>query len=93
MSSSRGNAECAGTTESVHANIPMLRAQAAMLMPGMRHARSLLDTAICVLEYFEKDAVRDASGGRVTSQTRADPALADEAERMVAMLSAFRRLA
>ena len=92
MSSSRGTAERTGTTESVHSNIPMLQAQAAILVPGMRHARSLLDTAISVLEYFEKDAARDASGDRVTGRSRADPGLAEAAERMVAMLSAFRRL-
>ena len=92
MSSARGNAECASPTESVHASIPMLQAQAAMLMPGMRHARSLLDTAICVLEYFEKDAGRDAAGERIPGRSRADPGLAEEAERLGAMLSAFRRL-
>lgn len=93
MSSSRGTGERAGTTENVNVNIPMLQAQAAMLMPGMRHARSLLDTAIYVLEYFEKHAARDAVGDGVSGRFRADPALAEEAERMVAMLRAFRRLA
>lgn len=92
MSASRGTAGGAGPTENLHANLPMLQAQAAMLVPGMRHARSLLDTAICVLEYFETQAARDASGDRVAKPSQADPGLAEEAERMVAMLSAFRHL-
>ena len=93
MSASLGAAEHAGPRETVRANIPMLQAQASMLMPGMRHARTLLDTAICVLEYFEGHAAADARDGAGASEFRADPLLTGAVDRMVAMLSAFRRLA
>jgi len=56
VSSSRGTAERAAPAGSVHADIPILQTQAAILTPEMRHARSLLDAAIRVLEYFETNA-------------------------------------
>ena len=93
MSSSRGTAEHAASAESARANIPMLQAQAAILTPGMKHARSLLDSAIRVLEYFETSAAKDAAAGKMAAHSAADPLLVEEAERMVAMLTAFRRLA
>jgi hypothetical protein len=40
-------------------SVPTLQATAAMLLPGMKHARSLLDVSIRVLQYFESNAARD----------------------------------
>lgn len=37
-------------------HIPTLQAIAATVLPGMRHARALLDVSIRVLEYFERHA-------------------------------------
>jgi hypothetical protein len=36
-----------------------LQATAAVLLPGMKHARSLLDVSIRVLEYFERHGDAD----------------------------------
>ncbi len=71
--------------------IPTLQATAATLLPGMRHARSLLDVSIRVLEYFEAHAARDAASGTATT-FQAEPNLMKEAEQVRALLSAFGRL-
>ena len=42
-------------------HIPSLHAPAAIMLPGMRHARALLDVSIRVLEYFDRHAARDAA--------------------------------
>lgn len=44
-------------------HIPTLQATAALLLPGMKHARSLLDVSIRVVQYFESHAARDAAIG------------------------------
>lgn len=72
-------------------NIPTLRATAAVLLPGMKHARSLLDVSIRVLEYFETHAVSDAASGTVTP-LRIDPALLRDVAQVRALLTAFNRL-
>jgi hypothetical protein len=66
-----------------------LQATAKVLLPGMKHARSLLDVSICVLEYFASHAAREAAGGAVSPATRD---LMKEAEQARALLSAFGRL-
>ncbi len=73
-------------------SIPTLQATAAMLLPGMRHARSLLDVSIRVLEYFESHAAHDTAVGKVTAQQKTEPNLVAEAENVKALLSAFGRL-
>lgn len=73
-------------------SIPSLQATAAMLLPGMKHARSLLDVSIRVLEYFESHAARDVAAGSVTAPQKAEPDLVAEAENVKALLSAFGRL-
>ena len=73
-------------------SIPTLQATAAMLLPGMRHARSLLDVSIRVLEYFERHASLDAAAGKLTAQQEAEPGLVADAENVRALLSAFGRL-
>ena len=72
-------------------NIPSLQTTASILLPGMRHARSLLDVSIRVLEYFEAHALRDATNGTVTPLC-VDPALLRDAAQVRAMLAAFGRL-
>ena len=72
--------------------IPTLQATAAMLLPGMRHARSLLDVSIRVLQYFESHALKDAATGTVTVPPAAERKLLEEAENVKAMLRAFGRL-
>jgi len=72
--------------------VPTLQATAAVLLPGMRHARSLLDVSIRVLEYFEKHALKDVSSGKATAVPAVDRALVNEAENVKAMLTAFGRL-
>ena len=73
-------------------HIPTLQATAAMLLPGMRHARSLLDVSIRVLEYFEKQVAKDAANGRGITAQGAEPSLVKEAEQVRALLTAFGRL-
>jgi hypothetical protein len=72
-------------------HIPSLQATASALLPGMRHARSLLDVSIRVLEYFEAHAARDAANGSMTP-LRVDPALISDAAQVRSMLNAFGRL-
>lgn len=72
-------------------SIPTLQATAAMLLPGMKHARSLLDVSIRVLEYFETHAAREAATGTATPFEVA-PDLIREADQAKALLSAFGRL-
>jgi hypothetical protein len=43
------------------------------ILPGMKHARSLLDVSIRVLEYFESHAARDAAAGTVTASQKVEP--------------------
>lgn len=74
-----------------HNNIPSLQATAAMLLPGMKQARSLLDVSIRVLEYFETHAVSYAANGTATT-LRVDPKLVRDAAQVRALLTAFDRL-
>jgi hypothetical protein len=69
-----------------------LQATAAMFLPGMKHARSLLDVSIRVLEYFESHAASDAAAGQVTTSRKVEPRLIEEAENVKALLCAFGRL-
>ena len=73
-------------------SVPTLQATAAMLLPGMKHARSLLDVSIRVLQYFESHAARDLATGKATALQGAEPSLIEDAEQVKAMLSAFGRL-
>jgi hypothetical protein len=73
-------------------SVPTLQATAAMLLPGMKHARSLLDVSIRVLQYFESNAARDLCHRHGTILQRVEPNLIKEAEQVKAMLSAFGRL-
>ena len=72
--------------------IPTLQATAKMLLPGMRHARSLLDVSIQVLQYFEAQAAKDADLGTFTQPVDAEKKLLAEVENVKALLSAFGRL-
>ena len=73
-------------------HIPTLQATAATVLPGMKQARSLLDIAIRVLEYFEKHAASDAANRTATPLRGVDPSLLSDAEQVKAMLSAFGKL-
>jgi hypothetical protein len=73
-------------------SIPTLQATAKVLLPGMKHARSLLDVSIRVLEYFARHAAREAAGGAATPMKPATRDLMKEAEQARALLSAFGRL-
>ena len=42
-----------------HEHIPALHATAAVMLPGLRQARALLDATIRVYEYFDRHATRD----------------------------------
>jgi len=72
--------------------IPTLQATAKMLLPGMRHARSLLDVSIQVLQYFEAQAAKDVGMGTFTQPAEAEQKLLAEVENVRALLSAFGRL-
>lgn len=73
-------------------HIPTLQATAAMVLPGMRHARALLDVSIRVLEYFERHAARDAAMGTATTFKPVEPSMQKEVENVKALLAAFGRL-
>jgi hypothetical protein len=75
-----------------HEHIPVLQATASLLLPGMRHARSLMDVSIRVLEYFEQHAAREAITGKGVRFEPADPVLIQEAESLKAMFVTFGRL-
>jgi len=72
--------------------IPTLEATAAVLLPGMRHARSLLDVSIQVLDYFQKQAAKDAAAGKGVAMEGVEEHLIKEAENVKALLNAFGRL-
>jgi hypothetical protein len=76
----------------VQEQIAAIEATARMLLPGMRHARALMDVSIRVLEYFDRYAARDAANGTATSFKAAEPDLQREVENVRALLSAFGRL-
>jgi len=73
-------------------SIPTLQATARMLLPGMKHAQSLLNVSIQVLQYFATHAAHDVASGTATPVKKAEPNLIEEAEQVKAMLSAFGRL-
>jgi hypothetical protein len=73
-------------------HIPTLRATAAVLLPGMKHARALLDVSIRVLEYFERHAAHDAATGTATNFKPVGPDFKKEVENAKALLAAFGRL-
>jgi hypothetical protein len=73
-------------------HIPTLQATAAVLLPGMRHARSVLDVSIRGLEYFEGQAAKDAANGKAVTLRRMEPALKRQVENSEAMLRVFGRL-
>ena len=73
-------------------HIPVIQATATLMLPGVRHARGLLDISIRVLEYFERHAARDAAAGTASTFTPPDPTLQKEVENVKAMLSTFGRL-
>lgn len=72
--------------------IPTLQATAAMMLPGKKHARSLLDVSIRVLEYFAKHAAHDAATGTAAVFPKPEQKLLDEVENVNRLLSAFGRL-
>lgn len=72
--------------------IPSLQAAATVLLPGLKHARSLLDVSIRVLEYFETHALKDAHSGTVTALPAPDRKLIEDVANVRRMLSAFGRL-
>ena len=82
----------AASPASVHTQIPTLEATAAILLPGMKHARSLIDVSIRVLEYFHQHAASDSASGTFTPPPKAERDLVEEAEKIKALLSAFGRL-
>ena len=73
-------------------HIPSLQATAATVLPGMRHARSLLDVSIRVLEYFEKHAASDAENHTLTPLKDIPPQLIADVTQVKAMLRAFGKL-
>ena len=75
-----------------HEHIPVQQAMATLLLPGLRHARSLMDVSIRVLEYFEQHAAREAITGKAVRLEPADPVLIEEAENLKVMFTTFTRL-
>jgi hypothetical protein len=73
-------------------HIPVQQAMASLLLPGMRHARGLMDISIRVLEYLEQHAAREAITGKGVRLAPADPVLIEEAENLKVMFTTFTRL-
>ena len=92
MTTTNAATKPATSPPSVHAQIPTLAATAAVLLPGMKHARSLIDVSIRVLEYFHQHAASDSASGTFTPPPKAEHHLVEEAEKIKALLSAFGRL-
>ena len=69
--------------------LPPIEEAAAMLLPGLRHARSLIEVAIRVLQYFE---VHTKDGVQTVVPKKPDEKLAEEVEQVKALLSAFGQL-
>jgi len=57
-----------------------------MLLPGLKHARSLVEVAIRVLQYFE---VRNPDGLKTVVPKTPDERLIEDAEQLRALLSVF----
>ena len=66
-------------------HIPALHATAAVMLPGMRQARALLDVAIRVCEYFDRHAARDVATRTFTAFTPAPKSLQIEVEKLKAL--------
>lgn len=73
-------------------HIPELHATAAVMLPGMKQARAILDASIRVFEYFERHATRDVATGTFTPFTPAPESLQTEVDKLKALLSAFSNL-
>ena len=57
-----------------------------MLLPGLKHARSLVEVAIRVLQYFE---VRSQDGLKTVIPKTPDEKFAEDVEQLKALLSVF----
>ena len=69
--------------------IPALHATAAVMLPGMRQARALLDATIQVYEYFDRHATRDVHTRTFTGFTPAPKTLQTEVEKLKDLLESF----
>ena len=73
-------------------HIPQLHTQAAIMLPGLKQARALMDVTIRTLEYFERYAARDVATGTSTVLTPPPASLMKEVDQLKAVLSAFGHL-
>jgi hypothetical protein len=72
--------------------IPELHAMAAVMLPGMRQSRAMLEVAIRVLEYFESHAARDVATGVATRFNPPPEGIMREVETLKDWVSAFHKL-
>ena len=72
--------------------IPELHAMAAVMLPGMRQTRAIVDMAIRVLEYFDRHATRDVATGTFTLSEPPPGDLQKEVQQFRSMLSVFGKL-
>jgi hypothetical protein len=75
-----------------HEHIAALHATAAVMLPGLRQARALLDATISVYEYFDRHATRDVYTRTFTGFTPATKDLQTEVEKLKDLLTAFSHL-
>jgi hypothetical protein len=72
--------------------IPELHAMAAVMLPGLRQSRAMLEVSIRVLEYFEQHAARDAATGVGTRFNPPPEDIQREVETLKDWVSAFHLL-
>jgi hypothetical protein len=72
--------------------IPEIHATAAVMLPGMRQSRAILDMSIRVLEYFDRHATRDAATGTFTINEPPPEDLQKDVQQFRSLLSAFGKL-
>jgi len=72
-----------------HQALPPIEDAAAMPLPGLKHARSLIEVAIRVLQYFE---LRNPDGLKTVIPKTPDERLAEDVEQLKALLSVFSTL-
>jgi len=69
-----------------HQALPPIEDAAAMLLPGLKHARSLIEVAIRVLQYFE---VRNPDDLKTVIPKTPDENLFEDVEQLKPLLSVF----
>jgi hypothetical protein len=78
--------------EEAKKNIPLIHAQAAVYLPGLKQARTSLEALIRVLEYFDEHATRDTVTGVFTPLPPPPASLMKDVEEFRSILSLFGKL-